>query len=97
MGKDVSRDKEQALYWLSMSAEQGNEYAQFLLDHFDKFRDPSLFMATTRLLQQLGKIFEHQQRQMDTQAIQIDRKRMRVLREKKFAQGHAYDDREQKY
>jgi len=98
MGKDVPRDREEALRWLTMAAEQGNEYAQFFIDHIDEFRDPSLAVAATRLLRQLGKIFEQQNRQLESDpSMRIDRKRLRILREKKMAQGHARDDHEPKH
>ncbi len=98
MGKDVERDRDMALRWFALAAEQGNEYARFFIDHIDEIglHNPDLFMATTRLLRQLGRIFEQQQQQFGGQAAHIDRKRMRVLQEKKLAQGHARDDREPK-
>ncbi len=98
MGKDVERDRDKALRWFALAAEQGNEYARFFIDHIDEIGldNPDLFMATTRLLRQLGGIFEQQQHQLGGQAAHIDRKRMRVLREKKLAQGHARDDHEPK-
>lgn len=96
LDRDVPRDRKKALHWLGLSAAQGNEYAQFLLEHIDELgsRDPNLAFATTNLLRQLGRIFENQQRQMQGQSIQIDRKRLWQLRDKKLAHGHAYDDRE---
>ena len=101
MDKDVPRDRDKALHWFSMAAQQGNEYAQFFVDHIDEIgsggRNPDLFMASARLLQQLGKIFEQQNHQLGEQAMQIDRKRMRILREKKIAQGHARDEQIQDY
>ncbi|MDL2234463.1 sel1 repeat family protein, partial [Ruminococcaceae bacterium OttesenSCG-928-L11] len=99
MGKEIEQDRELARHWLELSAAQGNEYAQFFLDHFEEIgsHDPDLFMASTNLLRQLGKIFEDQHRQMQGQIVRIDRKRLRVLREKKISQGHAWDDHEQEY
>ena len=99
MGQDVPRDREEALRWLTLSAAQGNEYAQFFIDHIDEIgvRDPDLFLASTNLLRQLGRIFEQEHYRMTpAPGIQFDRKRLRMLREKKLAQGHAYDDREPK-
>jgi hypothetical protein len=55
-------------------------------------RNPHLLAATTRLFQQLGKIFEQQHQQLGGQTAHIDRKRMRKLREKKISQGHARDE-----
>jgi len=98
MGKDAPRDRDEALRWFSLAAAQGNEYAQFFIDHIDEIgvRNPDMFAAATRLLRELGKAFEQQHQQLGGRAMQIDRKRMRVLREKKIAQGHAHDDHEPK-
>lgn len=94
-GHDVPRDKEKAVPLLEASAAQGNIYAQFLLDHIDSFRDPSPFLAATRLLQRLENLFRADMRKAaGGTAYHIDRKRRRRLAEKKQAQGHKRDDRE---
>lgn len=91
----VSRDREKAVEYLTASAEQGNLYASFLLEHLDAYQDPSLFLAATRLLHHLEKLFcEEVQRQMEMKRYQIDRKRRRKLSEKKQAQGHHREDQE---
>ena len=97
-GRDVPRDREAAIRWLTRSAEQGNIYAQFFLDHPDSFRDPSLFLAATRLLHHLSRIFrEEQERLPGGPHIQVESKLRRKIRQKKIAQGHAPDDHEQKF
>nr|WP_304052983.1 MobP3 family relaxase [Enterocloster clostridioformis] len=94
-GHDVPRDKEKAVPLLEASAAQGNIYAQFLLDHIDSFRDPSPFLAATRLLHRLENLFREDIRKAaGGTAYHIDRKRRRRLAEKKQAQGHKRDDRE---
>lgn len=94
-GRDISRDREKAVEYLTASAEQGNLYASFLLEHLDAYRDPSLFLAATRLLHHLEKLFcEEVQRSMEMKRYQVDRKRRRKLSEKKQAQGHHRDDQE---
>ena len=45
MGKDVPIDKESAVRWFTLSAAQGNIYAQFFLDHMDQFKESSVLMA----------------------------------------------------
>ena len=95
-GKDVPRDREKAVEYLTASAEQGNIYAQFLLDHLDSFQNPSLFLAATRLLHQLERVFQQDvQRSLGVSRNPIDRKRRRRLAEKKQAQGYKRDDWEQ--
>lgn len=93
LGYDVPRDRETALYWFTLSAEQGNIYAQFFLDHWDEFRDPSLFFAATRLLHHMSRIFQEEQRKLPVRpGIQVESKLRRKIRQKKIAQGHAMDD-----
>ena len=97
MGKDIPRDREAAVHWLTLSAGQGNLYAQFFLDHLDSFRDPSLFLATTRLLHHISRIFQEEQRKLTSEpGMQTDSKLRKKLRQKKMAQGHAPDDHELK-
>ena len=95
MGREVPRDREAAVRWLTLSAEQGNIYAQFFLDHLDSFRDPSLFLAATRLLHHMSRIFQEEQRKLPGgPGMQMDSKLRRRLHQKKMAQGHAPDDHE---
>lgn len=95
-GHDIPRDREKAALFLQASAAQGNIYAQFLLEHMDSFRDPSVFLATTRLMRQLCNAFREDYRKATgNSSPHIDRKRRRKLQEKKQAQGHAHDDYEQ--
>ncbi len=97
MGRDVPRDREAAIRWLTLSAEQGNIYAQFFLDHLNSLRDPSLFLAATKLLHHLSRIFQEEQRKLPGgTGMQVDSKLRRKLRQKKIAQGHAPDDHELK-
>jgi hypothetical protein len=51
--------------------------------------------AATRLLRDLSKLFDDQQQKSPAPAGHIDRKRMRELREKRQAQGHARDEQVQ--
>lgn len=92
-GKDVSPDKEKAIEYLT--AYQGNLYAKFLLEHLDLFREPSAFLAATRLLHRLESFFrEEYQRANGTSVAHIDRKCRRKLAEKQQAQCHKQDDHE---
>ena len=95
---NVPRDKEKSLYWLSLSAQQGNVYAQFLIDHINEYRNPSVLLAATRLMHRLENLFrDDYHKATGGVAFRIDRKRLRKLREKKQAQGHARDDHEQQH
>lgn len=97
-GKEVPRDEEQAVQWLTRSAEQGNEYARYLLDHREEQRPPDVMLAVTRLLYHMSRVFQDNSLpESRPGGIQIDRKRLRKLREKKIAQGHKPDDHEEQW
>ena len=97
-GKEVPRDEEQATLWLTRSAEQGNEYARYLLDHREEQRPPDVMLAVTRLLYHMSRVFQDNSLPKSRSGgIQIDRKRLRKLREKKIAQGHKPDDHEEQW
>ena len=98
MGKEVPRDEEQAVQWLTWSAEQGNEYARYLLDHREEQRPPDVMLAVTQLLYHMSRVFQDNSLPKSRPGgIQIDRKRLRKLREKKIAQGHKPDDHEEQW
>ena len=81
-GIDVAQDLEQAEYWLKQAAEQGHRYAQYFLDHMDERRSPSAMLAATRLLHDLGQIFQTEIPPPPVEGIRIDRQRMRQLIER---------------
>ena len=90
------QNHEQAYYWFSQSAAQGNEYAQFFLDRGDSLKPSSVMLSVTRLLHHMGRIFQDQAPVPSVPGgIQIDRKRLAQLREKKIAMGHKPDDHEE--
>ena len=90
------QDHEQAYYWFSQAAAQGNEYAQFFLDRWDSLKPPSVMLSVTRLLHHMGRIFQEQIPAPSVPGgIRIDRKRLAQLREKKIAMGHKPDDHEE--
>ena len=92
-GKCVPRDQEQAVQWFWRSAAQGNRYAQFFLDRQDDLRPPGVMLSVTRLLHHLSRVFqENSMPATGPGIIQIDRKRLRQLREKRIALGHKPDD-----
>ena len=90
------QDREQAYYWFSQSATQGNEYAQFFLDRWDNLKSPSVMLSVSRLLHHMSRIFQEQMPAPTVPGgIQIDRKRLAQLREKKIAMGQKPDDHEE--
>ena len=89
-------DKAEAHYRFTQSAAQGNECAQFFLDRWDSLKPPSVMLSVTRLLHHMRHIFQEQiPAPTIPGGIQIDRKRLQQLREKKIAMGHKPDDHEE--
>lgn len=79
------QDAEQAHYWFTQCAD---EYAQFFLDRWDSLKHPSVMLSVSRLLHHMGRIFQEQAPAPSVPGgIQIDRKRLAQLREKKIAMG----------
>ena len=95
-GKCVPRDQEQAVQWFWRSAAQGNRYAQFFLNRQNNLRPPGVMLSVTRLLHHLSRVFrENSMPATGPGIIQIDRKRLRQLREKRIALGHKPDDHQE--
>ena len=88
MGQGVEYDKSMGAYWLSQSAAQGNVYAEKLLQHQNSGRPPNVFLGITRLLHHMGRIFQERSLpRSNPGGIQIDRKRLEELMEKREAHG----------
>ena len=95
-GKDVARDREQAYRWFWESASQGNEYAQFFLDHFNDNRSPNVLLSATKLLHNMGRIFQDNSiPPCPPGSHRADRKLLQKIRQKKIAMGHKPDDHEE--
>ena len=97
-GREVLHDEDRGVYWLTKSAEQDNQYAQYLLNHLEENRPPSAMLAVTRLLHHMGRVFQDNSVPKSRPGgIQIDRKRLKKLQEKRIALGHKPDDHEQQW
>ena len=93
MGKEVEQDREKAYRWFEMAAEQGNPYARFFLEHAGESQSPRLLLTATRLLHQLGQIFqENSVPPVPPGSQRTDRKLRRKIRQKKIALGQKPDD-----
>ncbi len=96
LGQSVPQNRAYAEQWFKQSAAQGNEYAQFFLDRLDQFRPPSVLLAATHLLRQIGSIFQDNSLpRSGAGGNQIDRKLRQREREKKIAMGHKADDHDE--
>ena len=96
MGQGVAYDKEMGNYWLQQSADQGNVYADALLRRENEHLPPNVFLGVNRLLHHMGRIFQNNSiPQSRPSGIQIDRKRLKRLQEKRAAlgqKGNVYEE-----
>ena len=96
MGQGVEYDRDMGIHWLTKSAYQGNAYADALLNRQNSDLPPNVFLGVTRLLHHMGRIFQDNSLPRSRPGgIQIDRKRMQALQEKRQAQGrkgHVYEE-----
>ena len=93
MGKEVEQDREKAYRWFEMAAEQGNPYARFFLEHAGESQSPHLLLTATRLLHQLGQIFQENSVPPVLPGSQrTDRKLRQKILQKKIALGQKPDD-----
>ena len=63
------------------------------IDHGEQ-RPPSVILAATRLLYHMGNIFRDNAPAPAANGVQIDRKHLAQLRQKRIALGHKPDDHE---
>lgn len=89
-------EQNDAYEWFQAAAEHDHTYAQFFVDRMEQQGQhilPSLLLSATRLLHHMGNIFrDHALSNPAPGGMQIDRKRLRQLREKKVALGHKLND-----
>ena len=95
MGQGVDQDQAQAMAWFSRSAAQGNQYAQFFLEHQNSMRPPAVMLAVTHLLYHMSRIFEDHSLPRSNTGLHVDSKLRRKIQEKKIAMGHKPDDHEE--
>ena len=85
---DISRDKEKASEWLNISAEQGNEYAQNLLDNIHNFENAVIANTIFGLFVNLSRcIADDYNRKFKSNRMSVDRKLRRIIQQKKQALG----------
>ena len=96
MGDDVPKDADAAYQWFTKAYYGGHTYAGMFMNHIDRGeqRPPSVMLAATRLLYHMGNIFRDNAPAPAANGVQIDRKRLAQLRQKRVALGHKPDDHE---
>ncbi|WP_337484832.1 tetratricopeptide repeat protein, partial [Porcipelethomonas sp.] len=85
---DIQKDKEKALEWLELSAEQGNEYAQYMLDNIHSFENAVIANTIFGLFVNLSRcIADDYNRKYKSNRMSADRKLRQMIQHKKQALG----------
>ena len=96
MGEGVPKDPDAAYEWFAAARDNGHTYAEFFMKRMERGEQepPSVLLSATRLLYHMGNIFRDNAPAPAANGIQIDRKRLAQLRQKRVALGHKPDDHE---
>ena len=96
MGEGVLKDTDAAYEWFAAARDNGHGYAEFFMERMehDEQAPPSVLLSATRLLYHMGNIFRDNAPAPAANGVQIDRKRLAQLRQKRIALGHKPDDHE---
>lgn len=95
---DLEKCKEKAMNYLNLSAEQGNEYAQNILDNQEKFENEMLVNTVFNLFVNLSRCIEDDyHRKFQSGRKMIDSKLRRMIQEKNQALGIKEDFSQQQY
>ena len=95
-GEGVPEDMDAAYEWFAAARDNGHTYAEFFMKRMERGEQepPSVLLSATRLLYHMGNIFRDNAPIPAATGIQIDRKRLARLRQKRVALGHKPDDHE---
>ena len=96
MGEGVPKDMDAAYEWFAAARDNGHAYAEFFMKRMERGEQepPSVLLSATRLLYHMGNIFRDNAPAPAANGIQIDRKRLAQLRQKRVTLGHKPDDHE---
>ena len=96
MGEGIPKDMDAAYEWFAAARDNGHAYAEFFMKRMERSEQepPSVLLASTRLLYHMGNIFRDNAPAPSADGVQIDRKRLAQLRQKRVALGHKPDDHE---
>ena len=87
-GREIPQDKELAVYWLTRSADAGNEFAQSLLEHIESFDQSFVQNAYMNMLLSLVRLLNENYYKTDRSVrMHIDKKQRAETRRKKQALG----------
>ena len=96
MGEGGPKDPDAAYEWFEAARDNGHAYAEFFMKRMERGEQepPSVLLSATRLLYHMGNIFRDNAPAPAADGVQIDRKRLAQLRQKRVALGHKPDDHE---
>ena len=96
MGEGVPKDMDAAYEWFAAARDNGHAYAEFFMKRMERGEQepPSVLLSATRLLYHMGNIFRDNAPAPAANGVQIDRKRLAQMRQKRIALGHKPDDHE---
>jgi TPR repeat protein len=96
MGEGVPKDMDAAYEWFAAARDNGHAYAEFFMKRMERGEQepPSVLLSATRLLYHMGNIFRDNAPAPAANGVQIDRKRLAQMRQKRVALGHKPDDHE---
>ena len=96
MGEGVPKDPDTAYEWFAATWDNGHTYAEFFMKRMERGEQepPSVLLSATRLLYHMGNIFRDNAPAPAANGVQIDRKRLAQMRQKRVALGHKPDDHE---
>ena len=96
MGEGVPKDMDAAYEWFAAARDNGHAYAEFFMKRMERGEQepPSVLLSATRLLYHMGNIFRDNAPAPAATGVQIDRKRLAQLRQKRVALGHKPGDHE---
>ncbi len=87
-GREIPQDKELAVYWLTRSADAGNEFAQRLLEHIDSYEHSRVQNAFMNMLLAFARLIRDNYDRADRNLrMHTDKKLRAAIRRKKQALG----------
>ena len=96
MDEGVPKDTDAAYEWFAAARDNGHGYAEFFMKRMERGEQepPSVLLSAIRLLYHMGNIFRDNAPAPAANGVQIDRKRLAQMRQKRVALGHKPDDHE---
>ena len=85
--ESVEKNTSEAVKYLTISAESGNQYAQELLNHFDSNNSEVLVNTVVSMLTNLGRIIDEDNRRSRKNISRAERKLMQAIQRKKRELG----------